>query len=255
MNQGIKRSKGEFIVPLNQDVCLHRDFISKCIERILKDKDIGVISGRVYSWVGDRLTNNIRNGESEKFYLKKRFQGFGGIKADKETYVFGAAGCFPFFSRKMLEDIYQNTGDYYDEMFETGWEDLDLFFRMHLRGWKCLFLPSAYGWHVGSGSVQGKDTLLTKSFNYRVKILRNRYFTIIKELPAQVIIWLFPWILLTEIGMIPYFLIKSPITLFALVKAYYFTILKYPILIQKRKKIMKNMKVDKSYLKQYFVIF
>lgn len=255
MNQGIKRSKGEFIIALNQDVCLHENFINECVKRIEKDKKIGVISGRVYSWVGDQLTNNIRKGESEKFYLRKRFQGFGGIKTSKEEYVFGATGSFPFLRRKMLEDIYKVNGDYFDEMYESGWEDLDLFFRMHLRGWKCLFLPNAYGWHVGSGSVQGKDTLLTKPFNYRVKILRNRYFTIIKNLPTQVVIWLFPWILLTEICMIPYFLIKSPVTLFALLKAYYSTVLKLPILIQKRRKIIKNMKVDQNYLKKYFVIF
>jgi GT2 family glycosyltransferase len=255
MNQGIKSSKGEFIVPLNQDVCLHKDFITECVCRMEINDKIGVIGGRVYSWINDRLTNIISKGGDGKFCLRKRFQAYSSIKTEKETYVFGAAGSFPFFRWKTLKDIYQNTGDYYDEMYETGWEDLDLFFRMHLRGWKCLFVPGAYGWHVGSGSVGGKDTLLSKPFNYKVRILRNRYFTIIKNLPLRTLIWLFPWLALTEICMIPYFLFYSPSTLLALVKAYYLTILKLSAVIQKRIRIMKNIKVDQDYLKQFFIKF
>jgi GT2 family glycosyltransferase len=255
MNQGIKSSKGEFIIALNQDVCLHENFISECVRKIEMDNKIGLIGARVYAWIDDQLTNIISKGGDGKFCLRKRFQACSGIKAEKETYVFGAAGCFLFLRRKMLEDIYKTNGDYFDEMYESGWEDLDLFFRMHLRGWKCLFVPNAYGWHVGSGSVGGKDTLLKKSFNYRVKILRNRYFTIMKDLPTRILIWLFPWLVLTEICMIPYFLFKSPLTLFALIKAYYLTILKFPVIIQKRKKIMENIKVEQDYLKQFFIKF
>ena len=255
MNQGIKSSKGEFIVPLNQDVCLHNNFIAECVGRMKTNYKIGVIGGRVYSWIDDQLTNIIQKGGGGNFCLRKRFQGCSGMKTEKEAYVFGAAGSFPFFRRKTLEDICQNTGDYYDEMFETGWEDLDLFFRMHLRGWKCLFVPSAYGWHVGSGSVGGKDTLLSKPFNYKVRILRNRYFTIIKNLPLRILIWLAPWLVLTEICMIPYFLFYSPSTLLALIKAYYLSILKFSVVIQKRIRIMKNIKVDPDYFKQFFIKF
>jgi GT2 family glycosyltransferase len=256
MNQGIIQSSGDFIIPLNQDVCLHENFVSVCVERILKDNSIGSIGGRVYAWVGDQLTNNLRKGEGEHTSWRKRFQGLGGIvKGDKEAFVFQPSGSLPFCRKEMFDDLKQYTCDYYDEDFETGWEDADVFFRMHLRGWKCLFLPSATGWHVGSGSVGGKATLLTKKLDYQTRILRNRYFTMIKNIPAHFFLYLSPYLIFTEISLIPYFLFKSPKTIFALFSAWIKTAKKLPIIIKKRKVIQKNMQVEKWYFKSFFKSF
>lgn len=255
MNQGINASRGDFVVPLNQDVCLHKNFIEKCVTWILKDDNIGAIGGRVFSWVGENLTRELRKGEGEGFFLRKRFQGLGSLEAKGEKYVFGATGSFPFFRRKMLDDVYDMSGDYYDENYVTGWEDVDLWFRMQLRGWKCLFIPAAYGWHVGSGSVGGNATLLAKSFEYQVRVLRNRYFTIIKNIPINIIFWLSPYLLLTEVTLIPYFLLKSPKTIIALLLAWKQVVSKFSVLRFKRRKIMKSMIVPKNYLKQFFIKF
>lgn len=216
MNQGFEISKGDYVIPLNQDVCLHENFISKCVERIQKDSRIGAVGGRVYSWIGDELTDVLRKGEGELFFFRKRFQGYGGIRSENEAYVFMSSGSFPFFRREMLNDIMQVSGDYYDRNFVTGWEDVDLFFRMHLRGWKCLFLPAAYGWHVGSGSVGGNATFFSKKLDYQTRVLRNRYFVIIKVIPINILLWLFPYLAVTEIAMVPYLLVRSPKSIIAL---------------------------------------
>jgi len=255
MNQGISKSKGEFIIPLNQDVCLHKDFIEKCVSRIMQDEKIGAIGGRAYCWIGDELTNLLRKGEGELFFFRKRFQGFAGTKSDKEAFVFAPSGSYPFFRRKMLEDIRETSGYYYDESFETGWEDNDLFFRIQLRGWKCLFYPYATVWHVGSGSVEGKSTLLDKSFDYQRRIFRNRYFTMIKNLPIDTFFWLFPYILVTELLLIPYLLIRSPKSLFALFISWWQVLKSFRSLKEKRHMIKKNTIVPKGHLKKYFIAF
>jgi GT2 family glycosyltransferase len=256
MNQGICAASGEFIIPLNQDVCLHGDFIFECVKRIQADMSIGAIGGRVYAWVGDELTDNLRKGEGERTYLKKCFKGAGGIRIDdNEAFVFSPSGSLPFFRKTMLEDLKLSTGDYYDENFVTGWEDVDMFFRMHLRGWTCLFLPKAKGWHVGSGSVGGNATLISKKIDYQIRVLRNRYFTIIKNLPFDIIVWLFPYLFITEVCLIPYFAVRSPKTIVALIAAWYQTLVKLPILLKKRNFIQKNIIAHKGYLKQYFNSF
>lgn len=254
MNQGISSANGEFVVPLNQDVCLEAEFTLHCVDRMSGYDDIGAIGGRVYAWINGEKTYHSRAGEGEKTYIKKRFQG-GSQPIDKEEFVFRPNGSFPFLRRDMLEDVFSVSGHYYDESFVTGWEDTDLFFRMQLRGWRCLFLPIAYGWHVGSGSVGGNATLLSKSHDYQIRILRNRYFVMIKNLPLRSIFSLFPFLLLTELSLYPYFLFKSPKVVNALCKAQLQTLAHTGRLIRLRRLIQKGKKVPAQYLNQFFISF
>jgi hypothetical protein len=255
MNQGIEAATGDFVIPLNQDVCMHDEFVEHCVRRAMEDQRIGAIGGRVFAWIGDELTFQVRRGEGEDYVLRKRFQSYAGNRVEGEKWTFGASGSFPFFRKAMLDDVKQVSGDYYDEAFETGWEDLDLFFRMHLRGWKCLFLPEAYGWHVGSGSVGGRDTFFSKDVAYQTRILRNRYFVIAKNLPAATLLRLSPYIAATELAMIPYFIVRSPKSLAAWWRAITQFLGSLGRTLRKRKAILTTATAPPDYLHQYFVRF
>jgi len=253
MNRGIEVSRGAFVILLNQDACLDTQFVSQCIEKIMQDDMLGAIGGRVLCWLKDRLTSTLRKGEGEHSVVRKRFQGDGGNVSDRPMLTFAAAGCFPFLRREMLEDLRNTSGYYYDEAYVTGWEDFDLYFRMHLRGWKCLFVPTAVGWHVGSGSVGGNATFFSKSTEYQVRILRNRYFTIIKDVPLILLLRLSPYLALTEAALPFYFIIRSPRSLSALVSAWYHVLRASPSLMRKRLLIQRSRTVDGMYLRRYFV--
>lgn len=253
MNQGITASSGEYVLPLNLDVCLHKDYVRECIYCFQKDSQIGAVGGREYCWMGDKLTNEPRGGDG--IFLRKHFQGISGQQTEVEKEVFMVTGSFPVFRRSMLEDIYESTGDYYDEMFETGWEDLDLFFRMHLRGWKCLFTSRAFGWHVGSASDNGNERLVNKSFDYQVRVLRNRYYTIIKNIPQGVFISLLPYLIIAEIGMMIVYGLKHPNTFKALMKARKLAKSNWPAIKEKRRLNQQSIKVDNRHIKSLFVGF
>ena len=255
MNQGIEASHGDFVAPLNQDACLDRRFVSQCAARMLEDPSLGAIWGRVFSWIGDKLTDRLRNGEGEQSFMRKRFQMDAGNFTDRPTLTFGPAGSFPFLRRNMLDDLKGTSGYCFDEAFQSGWEDCDMWFRMHLRGWKCLFLPSAFGWHVGSGSVGGRATFFSKALDYQLRILRNRYSTITKNLPRRTLLWLLPYLAATELALVPYFLIKSPKSFLALVCSWWQVLKRFPCLLRKRAQIQKCSSVGHAYLKQYFVRF
>jgi GT2 family glycosyltransferase len=255
MNQGMAVARGDFIVPLNQDVCLERGFVSQCVGKMQEDETIGAIGGRVFSWIGSDLVDRVRKGEGEDAVMRKRFQMDGGNFVSDPKLTFAPTGSFPFLRRSMLEDLRETSGHYYDEAYETGWEDCDLWFRMHLRGWKCLFLPSAVGWHVSSGSLGGRATFFSKEVYYQTRILRNRHYTILKNLPLRTLLWLLPYLTATELGIIPYFLFRSPKSLLALVTAWWQVAQHLPVVLRKRAQIQKCSKVRHSYLKQYFVRF
>src|SRR5690606_17133112 len=57
---------------------------------------------------------------------------------DRREFVFGASGGAAAYRRAMLDDI-----GWFDERFFAYCEDVDLSFRAQLRGYRCLYVPTA----------------------------------------------------------------------------------------------------------------
>ena len=252
MNQAIEAASGEFMVQLNSDACLHQDFVTECLNKMEQDPRIGSVGGRVYQWDGDNFTDRLRKGEGGRYYFRKRFQVRANESEPNETMSFGPASCFPLLRMSALRDVRDKTGDYFDSVFFAGWEDNDLWFRMQLRGWKCVFLPSAYGWHVGSGSADKQTTFFTKNVAYRTRILRNRLMIIAKDVPFKVLLRLLPYLAITELAMLPYFLLRSPSSIPAFFGAWKEFLARRHDVWQKRRRIQKSVVVPEDYVWSFF---
>lgn len=247
-NQAIKIAKGEFILPLNYDVCILETFIENMVAEMKLNKKVGISSGKLFS--------NVKKGKDSVFdttgvELRNLFCCDRGQEEidkgqfDKKEYIFGASGCAPFYRREMLEDIRLN-GEYFDETFNTYVEDVDLSWRAQIRGWKCLYNPSAIAFHhrgVTRKKQEGVDKIIYK--NYFIHGFRNRYLMILKNLSISTFIrkfWFIIWgefrfwgtVFLTE----RYFYTKS-ITGFILFS---------PIILTKRVYILNNSKIKGSEL-------
>lgn len=252
MNQAIEAVTGAFMVQLNSDACLHESFVERTLERIQRDPRVGVVGGRVYQWDGDALTHDLRKGEGGRYYFRKRFQLRADESEERETMSFGPASCFPLLRMEALKDVYGATGHYFDESFFAGWEDTDLWFRMQLRGWTCVFLPGAFGWHVGSGSAGGNTTFFTKSVDYRTRIVRNRLFLMAKNLPTSLLLRLSPYLLFAELAMLPYFAVRSPSSMRAYVAGWRQFLGQGRAVLAKRRRIQRSAVVDAEYIRAFF---
>ena len=252
MNQGITASTGEYMVQLNSDACLHEEFVAISLKRMEQNARIGAVGGRVYQWDGDVLTRTLRKGEGGRYYFRKRFQLRADETLDHETVSFGPASCFPLLRMSMLKDVYESSGHYFDEAFFAGWEDTDLWFRMQLRWWTCVYMPRAYGWHVGSGSAGEKQTFFTKSVPYRTRILRNRLFMIAKNLPADLFLRLSPYLLLTELAMLPYFIVRSPSSIPAFFSGWSQFLSERRNVREKRRRIQGSVVAPSDYIADFF---
>jgi len=114
-------------------------------------------------------------------------------------------------------------------------------------------LPAtAYGWHVGSGSVGGKATFLAKTTDYQTRVLRNRLFTIYKNLPRLTFLRLLPFLAATELAIPCYLLLRSPRGLLAWASAWAQMLASLPELRQKRRRIQSSVRVPPGYLDQFF---
>ena len=182
-NKAIRISRGEYILPLNFDVCISEAFVENMIKEMESNTKIGFASGKLLSAIKkeEELVLDTTGVELINLFCSDRGQGeLDRGQFNKPEYIFGASGCAPFYRRSMLEDIKLN-GEYFDETFNTYVEDVDLSWRAQIRGWKCLYNPSAVGIH--HRGVTRKGTNGNQIYKgYFIYGFRNRYLMILKNL-------------------------------------------------------------------------
>jgi GT2 family glycosyltransferase len=249
MNTGIRRTKGEFVLPLNIDVFLRDDFIERAITRGMKrDQKIGMVGGKVFRYHGGKTADLADVGK----YLVKRMTMKNSRNSEHEEYVFGPNGSCPVYRRAMLEDIKLSEGQFYDEMYFAFAEDLDLHWRAQLYGWQCIYLPDMISWHVHSASVGNQIRLIDKPYVFQKMVLRNRHMNIIKNLPADLFVRYLGLLVSTEFLTVFYFLFQRPRNAGAVFAAYGETLRAFPMAIEKRRFIQKNRRVSSRYIRSLF---
>ncbi|MBZ9577952.1 glycosyltransferase family 2 protein [Patescibacteria group bacterium] len=173
-NQAIEASSGEWILILDCDVILEKDFFSKVLKAIGDlSPEIGILQPKI-------LNSDRKTIYSYGIYLSwlRRFYDIGKGKKncgrfDKSKYIFGACTACALYKKQMLQDIKEDTG-YFDERFFFLVEDVDLAWRAQRKGWKALFCPEAICYHYGNSSGTSKKVRQYLCF-------RNRYYSIIKN--------------------------------------------------------------------------
>jgi GT2 family glycosyltransferase len=242
MDSGLKMARGAYVVPLNQDVYLDKDFISKCVEIMKSLPQAGALGAMEYKWVEGKLTNELR-ALGPALFLRLRFQGLWLKIGNSLVETFGVNGSFPFLRRQALTEIEQIDGHIYDPAFFSGWEDLDLWWRMQLRGWQCYATPAAKAWHVGSSFAEEKQTFISKPPHYQSWVMRNRWFVILKNLPGPLLLMLSPVLLACEVGLPFYLLLRSPRTLGAWIGSWQEIARSFPNIRLKRGLIQRSRRI------------
>jgi GT2 family glycosyltransferase len=186
LNKGIGSSQGEFILCLNDDVILDKDFIRAALNGFLIHEKIGMVSGKVSRINGKILDST---GLMLTVWRTAKERGFG--KADRGQFeragfIFGVNGAAAFYRRKMLEEIKERNG-YFDSDFRMFYEDVDVSWRAHKKGWRAYYIPDALAYHVRGGSFRpdsGIDKAIARRFlddNLHYELIKNRYLTVFKN--------------------------------------------------------------------------
>ncbi len=220
LNIGITESKGEYILILNQDTKLDRDFLKNGLKGF-KDKKTGFVSGKILRF-DEKTIDSTGQYLSLALYPKERGYNKSDNKNNyKEGYIFSVCGAIAFYKREMLEEL-KIGNEIFDNDFFMFFDDVDICWRANNKGWKGYYIPEAVGYHYRSGTIKSQKKIflsLKRSPFIQYHIIKNRYLTLIKNVKPISLLLHLPFILLRDIF---YFLIILfyPSVLIKLIKNY-----------------------------------
>ena len=135
-----------------------------------QNKNIEVILSKDLFIYKKDLINSCGVEINKSFYSRDRgYLQFDNGKFNKIEEVFSPSGSSLLISKKLLYDI-----GYFDEGFFTYYEDIDLFWRARLKGWRIFYTPDAVARHYHCGTSK------EWSYSFTYHVLRNRIIMIFK---------------------------------------------------------------------------
>lgn len=233
-NLGVNLGKGQWIALLNNDAFPHKNWLENLILATKKYSSYSFFASRLV------MVNPIDclDGIGDVYHISGAAWRHGYGKKYQQTElvpseVFGACAAAALYSK----EIFLEVGGF-DEDYFCYHEDVDLAFRLRLKGYHCLFVPEAIVNHVGSGS-QGAHSDFVLYYGHR-----NLIWTYVKNMPNP-FFWLYlPNHLLLNLFSLFWFLLNGqgkPIF-----QAKWDAIRGLPNILKKRKEIqkMRTIKAD-----------
>jgi len=184
-NQAIALSNGDWVLTLNPDVLLLPNFIQSLVDAGQLDSEIGSVCGKLLTMTPHLEIPAQPVVDSTGIYFNPMLRHLdrGSQQVDnghyrQYEYVFGATAAAALYRRAMIDDISLD-GEFFDEDFFVYREDADVAWRAQLMGWKCLYVPSARGYHVRK-VLPGNRRALPPAIN--MHSVKNRFLMRIKNI-------------------------------------------------------------------------
>jgi len=235
-NVGIREARGEYIALLNNDAEAHPRWLEELKNALDNHNDVGFCASKMFLQDQPGIIDAAGGifyscGVGAQRGYREREDGRFG----EAEYVFSACAGAAIYRQKMLDDI-----GLFDEDFFAHGEEVDLSFRAQLRRYKCLFVPTAVVHHTGGG------TMKHDSDERRYLWHRNRFYVLVKNMPADLLIKnLFPIVCYSFLRDVSWFLQgKGRVVL----RVKLDSLKNFKKMLQKRKDIQQRRKVSSQYI-------
>ncbi len=247
LNLGIRYASGEYILLMNPDVILEKDYLENAVKKMQNNRHIAAMMGKIYQYD----FNN--SGKTPYFdtvgihaYVDREILSARGARDEGQfedpCEIFSIRNICGFYRKSALEDA-RISGEVFDENFFLYLEDVDLCWRLHLLGWKVYYLPSLVSYHCRNtrkkATIEKSKTLERRQFiiNERLMLVKNEFIlTMLRDV-----------IYLTKKRVLKSFLKEGWI------KGYFQYLRMLPKTLSWRHIIMKRKRVTRFDMQKWFV--
>lgn len=176
-NLGARLARGKWLILLNADAFPKPDWLLELITAADAHPEITSFSSRQIQAGNPKILD----GAGDAYHVSGLAWRIG-LGYPSERYGLGSTEIFsPCAAAAMyLRQAFLEVGGF-DEAFFSYFEDVDLGFRLQLRGYRCLYVPKAVVHHVGSATF---GTLSDFAFYHSH---RNLVWTFFKNMPADLL--------------------------------------------------------------------
>jgi hypothetical protein len=182
-NQGVRlaRASGsEAFLVCNPDVILEPDYIARAVQALSGGQRRAAVQGRLWRMEckgsGDPKTIDTTGHLAFRTRLfRNRGEGSADLgQFDQAGPVFGVSGAVALYRVAALDDV-ACEGEIFDEDLFAFWEDVDLDWRLQLRGFEAWYAPDACGWHERGGAGPRRSAVVER-LNFA-----NRFLVVLKN--------------------------------------------------------------------------
>ena len=228
-NRGIREASGDYIFFCNNDLVVTAGYLAELVRAFEAHPRAGAAAGKLLRY---DLPNRrqLRRFDSAGIALRRNRGAFDRGENledcgqfDTAEEVFGVTAAAMLVRREALEDI-DRGGGFFDENLFMYKEDVDVAWRLRLRGWESWYVPAAVAYHARtSQGLAGKGYLAdpaaylrterSKPTFVRMHSLKNQWLLLVKHEGAASLVRDLPWIVQREVLAFVSALVLSPATL------------------------------------------
>lgn len=159
-NQGAEIAKGKYLVFLNNDTIVQKNWLSEMIKLVESDKYIAIVGSKLVYPDGNVQSTGVvvsKGGFPYELYRKMDIDLPVVNKVREFQSVIGA-------SMLVRKDVFLEVGKF-DEKFINHFEDTDLCYRVRQAGFKVFYCPTSVVIHYG-GATEGRWVHYRYNINY-----------------------------------------------------------------------------------------
>ncbi|MDO8619170.1 MAG: glycosyltransferase family 2 protein [Candidatus Daviesbacteria bacterium] len=239
-NQGYGKSKGEYLLLLNNDTKVKPDLINVLVSRIEQDKYLAVVQPKIFLMDKPGYLDNAGSFFTRIGFLDHwGFMQKDGPEYDKEQEIFSAKGACLLIRREVVDKI-----GLFDNDFGSYFEETDFCWRAEIIGYKVLYYPKTFIYHK-VGFTTRRQNVLDINFNS----YKNRICSQLKNLQTYNLFLILIPHLIVSLGIAALFLLRlQPKNSIIILKSISWNINSLSATWKKRNEIQKNRTVSDNEL-------
>lgn len=170
-NIGAMLARFRIIVLLNNDVAVEPDSIARLCECFERHDSLFAASAKLFGWDRSTFLAGRRAAVFEEGHF--RLRNVNGDESRDRLTLFATGGAAAFDREKFLA-----LGGFDPIYHPLYWEDIDLCYRAHKRGWPVIYVPTAVMYHKHRATVAAA----TDPKRMRLITARNSYIFLYKNI-------------------------------------------------------------------------